>query len=388
MLYNPHTAQLVIAVIAQRLRNFSTGDYLILGSHADANEFFTQLAAGKAVTVPDQLLLHLPNPLKFQEEDISLAKHDLMLAWHHQIAAISICCPDYPPLLRHINDPPLLLWGRGNLQQLGSCSHAISIVGSRRAQSPAISCARELAAEASAAQIPVVSGLATGIDYAAHTGALRHHHALPTIAVLGGGIERLYPAQHAPLAAQIIAQQGVILSEYPPFQNSQAHQFIARNRIIAGLSQATVVVQAAQRSGALATARFAIENNRELLVAPGNARDPAFAGSHNLLKQGAALVTSFADVKHLYPQLPALPDDISPPILGPTTAQETAVPLRESILRIVATERGTSLEVLQDALIQRHPAVDLSEISTALDALEMTGSITIDPTGEVSLTHP
>jgi DNA processing protein len=196
---------------------------------------------------------------------------------------------DYPLLLKNIPDPPALLYGRG-LRRFGE---ALAVVGSRT-PSPTGKAAAETLAHAVAAQgVTVISGLARGIDTAAHRGALAAGGQ--TIAVLGCGIDRTYPPENDRLFAQI-AEQGTLLSEYLPGSDPLPGHFPGRNRIISGLSHATLVIEAAIDSGSLITAELALEQGRDVLAVPGSIDRPTSAGTNRLIKEGAHPVTEPADI--------------------------------------------------------------------------------------------
>jgi DNA processing protein len=197
---------------------------------------------------------------------------------------------DYPPLLKEIPDPPPYLYVLGNQ---GTEEHCIAVVGSRNATSYGIGVTRQLCRDLSKAGFAVVSGLARGIDTAAHESALKEGGR--TIAVLGSGLKCIYPKDNRPLA-QSISKNGAIISELPLHAEPEAHHFPARNRIISGLCLGTVVVEAAMKSGALITARLALEQNREVFAVPGSIGSNKSGGTHGLIKQGAKLVESAEDV--------------------------------------------------------------------------------------------
>lgn len=226
-------------------------------------------------------------------------------AWLQGSAQRSLLClgdADYPEALLAAPDPPLLLFLEGERRQLGA--PAVAIVGSRAATPQGEGHARDFAQALAAAGWVVVSGLARGIDAAAHQGALQ---AGATWAVLGCGLDAPYPAAHRPLAAEIAAC-GLLISEHPPGTPPLAAHFPARNRLIAGLSQGCLVVEAALQSGSLITARLALEAGREVFALPGPLRAPQSAGCHALIQQGAQLVTEPADLlRTLAPQRLPLP---------------------------------------------------------------------------------
>jgi DNA processing protein len=204
--------------------------------------------------------------------------------------------PDYPALLKQIHDPPPRLFVSGRLP----AEPMIAIVGSRRATPYGQRAARRLARDLSALGVVVVSGLARGIDAAAHRGALEG--GSPTVAVMATGLDRIYPPEHAELA-QAIAQSGAVITEAEPGTPPLPGRFPVRNRIISGLSLGVVVVEAAQRSGALITARMAAEQGRDVLCVPGSIENPLATGVHQLIKDGAKLVQTVEDVLDEFAEL-------------------------------------------------------------------------------------
>jgi DNA processing protein len=197
----------------------------------------------------------------------------------------------YPPQLLESPDPPLLLYAQGRLDLLAQPS--LAIVGSRNPTPQGTDNARAFAAHLSRARITVVSGLALGIDGAAHAGALEG--AGGTIAVMGTGADRIYPARHKTLAHRIAAE-GLVLTEFEIGVPPLGENFPQRNRIIAGLARGTLVVEAALPSGSLTTARAAVEAGREVFAIPGSIHSPQSRGCHSLIKQGAKLVESAQDI--------------------------------------------------------------------------------------------
>ncbi len=208
----------------------------------------------------------------------------------------------YPPLLRTIHDPPVLLYVRGELPP----AEALAVVGSRRASEAGGRFTLGVCAELASRGITIVSGLARGIDTAAHLGALEGGG--PTIGVLGCGIDRIYPPENARLFHRLL-ERGAILSEYPPGTPPLPGHFPGRNRIISGLSRGVLVVEAAAGSGSLITVEFALEQGREVFAVPGPVNSPVSSGVHQLLKEGAHLVTGAADILTvLWPQAPRRQD--------------------------------------------------------------------------------
>ena len=199
--------------------------------------------------------------------------------------------PRYPPLLATIPDPPVMLWIRGECESLRR--PAVALVGSRGPSLYGLDAANVLAGELASGGITVVSGLARGIDSAAHRAALQAGG--PTIAVLGSGVDQVYPAEHAALADSI-ARAGAVVSELPPGAPPRAFHFPARNRIISGLSLVIVVVEAAEQSGSLITAECAALQARDVLAVPGSIFSGRQAGCHALIRDGAGIAACAADV--------------------------------------------------------------------------------------------
>jgi len=236
--------------------------------------------------------------------------------------------PDYPQRLQIIDDAPPLLAVRGNPGTLAR--PLVAIVGSRNASAVGVKFAERLARELGDAGFGIVSGLARGIDAAAHRASL----TTGTIAVLAGGHERIYPADHIELLERII-EEGAAVSEMPLAWEPRARDFPRRNRLISGLSVGVVIVEAARRSGSLITARLAGEQGREVFAVPGSPLDPRAEGTNGLLKQGATLVTQAADVIAVLepilgrePDLPALvgePDALGPAGVEPAEDDRTRI---------------------------------------------------------------
>lgn len=198
--------------------------------------------------------------------------------------------PAYPPRLWEIADPPLVLWSKGTAPL---DSRSVAIVGSRRSTPTGLMVARQLGGDLAAAGWTIVSGMALGVDGAAHEAAL--DAGGETVAVLGCGADIVYPWEHRALAARLVAR-GRILSEFPPGTAPRPWHFPLRNRIISGLVQAVVVVEASERSGSLITARLAMEQGREVLAVPGSAASGRYRGSHALIRDGARLVETVDDI--------------------------------------------------------------------------------------------
>jgi DNA processing protein len=230
------------------------------------------------------------------------ARQEWALVQTHPYRIVPLTAPDYPPLLRALPDPPLYLYLLGDLTET---ERSVSVVGSRSPTTYGMAAARELSEELSRAGYTVVSGMARGIDTAAHGGALEAGGR--TIAVLGSGLLHLYPRENRRLAIRI-AERGAVVSEFPLQARPEAHHFPIRNRIISGISRGTLVVEAGRKSGALITARLALEQNREVFAVPGSIRSAQSYGAHLLIKGGAKLVESARDIlEEIEPMIPAPP---------------------------------------------------------------------------------
>ena len=217
------------------------------------------------------------------------AETELEAARALAVVFVALGEPDYPLRLQMIDDAPPLLAVRGNIASLSR--PLLAIVGSRNASAAGVKFAQTLARDLGAAGFGIVSGLARGIDAAAHRASL----ATGTVAVLAGGHARIYPPEHGDLLEQILAE-GAAISEMPHAWEPRARDFPRRNRVISGLSLGVVIVEAARRSGSLITARFAGEQGREVFAVPGSPLDPRAEGTNGLIKQGAIMVTEAADV--------------------------------------------------------------------------------------------
>jgi DNA processing protein len=254
---------------------------------------------------------------------------------------------DLPPLLRAIHDPPPRLHLRGTGEPELLSGAAVAVVGARACSPYGAQVARMLGRDLAAAGVVVVSGLARGIDAEAHRGALETDGH--TVAVLGCGIDRDYPAAHAGLA-RAIAERSLIVSEYEPGVEPAPWRFPARNRIIAGLCAAAIVVEARERSGALITADFALDEGREVFAVPGEITSALSAGTHALLRLGATPLTSTADVLESF--------GIAPP-----------EPVRPEVGE-VATSLLERLPASVDELV-RASALTAGEVAAALAELEL-----------------
>jgi DNA processing protein len=292
--------------------------------------------------------------------------------------------PDYPARLAEIADPPPLLTVLGDPALLAA--PAVAIIGARNASAHGRMLAKTLGQELAEAGLVVVSGLARGIDTAAHEGALAGG---ATVAVIASGIDVAYPPDNAELMARIAAR-GAVVCERPPGAVPQARHFPRRNRIIAGLSLGVVVVEAAPQSGSLITARLAAEQGREVMAVPGSPLDPRHRGTNQLLRDGATLVESAADVRAALGALGAVPPPIrrpsrrAPPASAPPSAPPVVAPPPAGDLIGRLQERLGVEPLLVDELIRQCHATS-SEVQQALLELELEGRIERHPGNRVSL---
>jgi DNA processing protein len=221
---------------------------------------------------------------------------DMLAAQLHQLGIAVLGFADFPPALQAINDPPACLFVRGNAHLL-QAERSLGIVGTRTATEYSRQLISQLLMNVQAMAPVIISGLAAGVDGMAHQAALAN--ALPTVAVMGTGLSLIYPQHHTGLARQIVATGGLLVSEYPLTYGGDKHTFPARNRIIAGLSQGVLVTECPRRSGAMITARFALDSGREVFALPGNVGLPNAEGPNHLLAQGAHLVQTGADISEV-----------------------------------------------------------------------------------------
>ncbi|MDP8260437.1 MAG: DNA-processing protein DprA [Candidatus Gygaella obscura] len=219
--------------------------------------------------------------------DTQLLEQEFKLIRDNSVVVHNFFDDEYPFSLKQIYDPPILIYRKG---KIGTCNNVgVGIVGSRKASSYGLKMARDFSSKLAEAKIVVVSGLARGIDTASHKAVLESRGA--TVAVLGSGLANIYPVENKALAEQI-TKTGELISEFPMKEIPKANNFPRRNRIISALSRVVLVVEAAQKSGALITADFALEQGKDVYAVPGDLDNPNSAGTNNLIKQGAGLIES------------------------------------------------------------------------------------------------
>lgn len=277
--------------------------------------------------------------------------------------------PDYPALLHHIDGSPPLICIKGDADVLGR--PVLGIVGARNASALGRKLTRKIAGELGEAGFTVVSGLARGIDTAAHQGSLE----TGTVAVLAGGIDNIYPPENEDLYHDI-ARRGLLVSEHTVGTKPQAQHFPRRNRLVSGMSYGVLVVEAALRSGSLITARLALEQNREVFAVPGTPMDPRAEGTNKLIKDGAVLVQSARDIT-----------DVITPMLSPTrpssghSRTEQASDTRDAAhCDLSTTDRNRLLDLIGSNAVNiddliRESGLDASAVMIALLELELAGSV-------------
>ncbi|MBC5805414.1 MAG: DNA-protecting protein DprA [Candidatus Eremiobacter antarcticus] len=288
-------------------------------------------------------------------------------------------CAGYPKRLLHLCDAPPVLYHRGSLQALENPT--VAIVGSRAATHYGTSMASVLGSDFAAFRVTVISGLARGIDAAAHRGALAGGGR--TVAVIGSGLQALYPPYHALLADEMVARGGAVVSEFPPRVAARPHQFPMRNRLVAALADATVVVEAGCKSGALITARLAAELGRPVFALPGDVGRPTSEGTNGLIKDGVTLTTGALDVHGLlnWPAIPMTDPSTRSPQRSAGAQESVALSDRRGsdALLSALTSGGSDVEELS-ALT----GLDAATIAARLTVLEIQGLVERHPGGRFS----
>ena len=288
-----------------------------------------------------------------------------ILAEECQRLKIRLCAfsdEEYPPMLREIYDPPQVLYYRGKL--FGG-SHRLAVVGSRRVTPYGRAAAEAIAADLSKAGFCIVSGGAAGTDTFSHKGALKNGI---TEAVLGCGADVVYPAANARLFDEI-AEKGAVISEYPPGTKPERFHFPARNRIISGMSQGTLVIEAAKKSGSLITAEQAISCGRDVFAVPGSIFSQNSIGTNILIQQGAKLVMSADDVLAEYPEVPAAGNAAAPGVIRPELTED-----EKRILDVLYIEEPSSIDII----IYKLNGTNTANVAFQLLQMELKGLICRD----------
>ncbi len=309
----------------------------------------------------------------FAQVGLKEAEKEMEGAAKAECHLLTYASDDYPPLLKQIADPPLVLYVRGEVNVLSR--HAVAMVGSRRPTAYGSSVTHRLAHDLAQRQLVIVSGLARGIDSAAHRGALEAPGK--TVAVLGSGIDVIYPRENKRLAEKII-ESGAMVSELPLGTAPTPENFPIRNRIISGLALGAVIVEAAEYSGSLITARLALEQNREVFAVPGNITSAQSFGPNHLIKQGAKLVDQWIDVIEEFPasiRMQLLPPaDASEGLAAATETaslfEQSLTPDQKAVYGTLRADEAQFVDAICSSLALTQPRV-----LAALLELEMSGLI-------------
>ncbi|MDY0885607.1 DNA-processing protein DprA [Dongia soli] len=299
------------------------------------------------------------------------------------IRHLAFCEPDYPLALGAIDNAPPLITIRGRVELLGASK--IALVGARNASANGRKIAQDIARDLAAAGVVVVSGLARGIDCAAHLGAFQAT-AGGTIAVVAGGADVLYPPENQALFDRL-SREGLVVAELPPGTVPQAKHFPRRNRIISGLSQAVVVIEAALKSGSLITARFALDQGRDVMAVPGSPLDPRCRGANHLIRQGALLVEEAAQILENLDGLSVLPQDYPSrsvaPLEAPQCVENADQNDTEVARRAILSQLGPSPVGVDELLRQCQCSAPV--MGLVLLELDLAGRLERHPGNRVSL---
>lgn len=347
------TPQLSPSNALELVAHFGSIQNLFSASSHELSRLNLNPSSKKAILAPNKALIH--NEISWSQEHRS----------HH---IISINHVNYPTLLKNISNPPLILYAKGNISCLNNPK--ISIVGSRNPSPYGKDIAHQFSHDLSINNFTVISGLALGIDGAAHQGALSANNS--TIAVLGSGVNNIYPRQHIDLS-QKIQESGLILSEFSLNTPPKRQHFPQRNRIISGLSIGTLIIEGALKSGSLITARYALEQNRDIYAVPGSVYNPLSLGPHRLIQQGAKLVLNHEDI------ISSIPDyhqkKITSPIALTKKPSQMLDPDHKKLLECV-DHHITSIE-----MIISRSQLELPQISSMLTYLEYLDLVASKPGG-------
>jgi DNA processing protein len=303
-----------------------------------------------------------------------LAREEIARAAAADVIMVSMDDPSYPPRLKEIYDPPLILRVRGNAEVL--TKPGIAMVGTRHPTPYGSGMAERLACDLAAQGLVIISGMARGVDTASHRGAISAKGK--TVAVFGTGVDVIYPKENSRLAEQILALGGALISEFPLGTFAAPQNFPIRNRIISGMSVGVLVVEAAEYSGTRITARCALEQNRDVFAVPGNVTNKNSWGPNTLIKQGAKLVATWEDV---WEDLPAevrlaLTPPASPESPGASSASlfpdEGLPPHEKRILSLLKADEATHIDEIVERLENQ---LSSSEIFAALFELELAGKV-------------
>jgi DNA processing protein len=310
----------------------------------------------------------------FGGQSLAAAEEELVRAAAAGAQIVAYDDPAYPALLQQIYDPPILLYVRGAVEIL--TRPGVAVVGTRHPTPYGLGMAERLACDLATRGLVITSGLARGVDAAAHRGAL--HGKGRTIAVLGTGVDVIYPKENTRIAEQMLEHGGAIVSEFALGTFAAPQNFPIRNRIISGLALGVLVVEAGEYSGTRITARCALEQNRELFAVPGNVTNKQSWGPNTLIKQGAKLTATWDDVWEELPSqvrtqlTPATPPESSAPAAASLFQDESLSPQERKVLALLRADESRQIDQLVEAL---EGDLSPSEIFSALFELEMSGRI-------------
>lgn len=346
----------------------------VRGAHKLIEHFGSPRAAYSA-SLTELESCGIPAPVAqaiFAQLGLKEAEKELEAVAQARCQLLSFACADYPPLLKQIPDAPLVLYVRGDAKVLAQ--HAVAIVGTRRPTAYGNQVAHRLARDLAERQLVIVSGMARGIDSAAHHGALEAKGK--TVAVFGSGIDVIYPAENRRLVEKIV-ENGAVVSEFPLGTGPTPENFPIRNRIISGLSLGVMVVEAAEYSGSLITARLAVEQNREVFAVPGNITSAQSFGPNHLIKQGAKLVDQWVDVVEEFPaqiRMQLLPPmDVAGQPATPESAslfEQSLTADQRAVFNILRADEALFVDAIFSAV-----TLPPARILQALLELEMNGLI-------------
>jgi DNA processing protein len=306
-------------------------------------------------------------------KSLELAQQECAKAVEARARIISLSDPEYPSRLKEIYDPPVILFVKGNVEVLAQ--PGIAMVGTRHPTPYGSGMAERLSTDLASRGLVIISGLARGVDTASHRGAVAAKGK--TVAVLGTGIDVMYPKENSRLAEQIVALGGALVTEFPVGTPPTPQNFPIRNRIISGMSAGVLVVEAAEYSGTRITSRCALEQNRDVYAVPGNVTNKNSWGPNTLIKQGAKLVATWEDVwEELPTDVQAVLDAMENESPAPETASlfpdEATSPHEKKILKLLKADESTHIDQLVELLENE---MSSSEIFAALFELELNGKV-------------
>ena len=306
-------------------------------------------------------------------KSLELAQQECVKAAEAGAKIISLSDPEYPSRLKEIYDPPVILFVKGSVEVLAQ--PGIAMVGTRHPTPYGSGMAERLSTDLASRGLVIISGLARGCDTASHRGAVAARGK--TVAVLGTGIDVMYPRENTRLAEQIVALGGALITEFPVGTSPAPQNFPIRNRIISGMSAGVLVVEAAEYSGTRITSRLALEQNRDVYAVPGNVTNKNSWGPNTLIKQGAKLVATWEDVWEELPTdvqvaLSAMQNKSPEPETASLFPDEAASPHEKKILKLLKADESTHIEQLVELLENE---MSSSEIFAALFELELNGKV-------------